>query len=147
MHKRQESIRVLILVAAICLGAAACVRHIDDLSIQRSDMFWPNPPETRRIAFVNTISAPEDLNIRSGFLTKVFRYIGGTPAVSIVSPYGVSLDANGRLYVVDTFLRRVHVFDTVSNTYTAFPPDGPATVLPERHQQAAMFVEHLNVVK
>lgn len=89
----------------------------------RPDIFWPNPPEIKRIQFLNAISGPGDLNINPGLLTKIFRYIAGTSEASIVAPYGVSLDADGRLYVVDTFLHCVHVFDAKGNKYSTFPAD------------------------
>jgi len=130
MHKRLGYIGAFLLIAAICPGTTACVRHTDAPGIQRPEMFWPNPPEAKRIEYVNAISVPEDLNIRPGLIKSVFRYIGGIPEVSIVSPYGVTRDAGGRLYVVDTFLRRVHVFDAGENTYAAFPRGGTTLTSP-----------------
>ncbi|MFC1672318.1 6-bladed beta-propeller [Planctomycetota bacterium] len=40
---------------------------------------------------------------------------------SIVSPYGVETDSSGRLYVVDTFLKCVHVFELPGNGHRTFP--------------------------
>lgn len=130
MNKQTINISALILTLAICLAGAGCVKQPADINAARPDIFWPNPPETRRIQFLNAISGPADLNITPGFFTKLFRYIAGKSEASIVAPYGVALDADGRLYVVDTFLRCVHVFDAKGNTYSAFPEDGTTLVSP-----------------
>lgn len=39
----------------------------------------------------------------------------------MVSPYGIDVDKEGRLFVVDTFLKKVHVFDVPGNDYYRFP--------------------------
>ena len=89
----------------------------------RPDIFWPNPPEVKRIEFVKAVSKPEDLNIRPSILKRVVNYIVGKAEVSMVSPYGIATDSEGRLYVVDTSLRRVHVYDAAGNEYSFFPED------------------------
>jgi DNA-binding beta-propeller fold protein YncE len=108
--------------AAICLVMSGCARHAD-VSGVRPDIFWPNPPEVKRIEFVKAVSKPEDLNIRPGILKRWVNYIIGRAAASIVSPYGITTDSQGRLYVVDTFLKRIHVFDASRNQYFFFPAD------------------------
>ncbi len=108
--------------ATICLVTSDCVRRAD-VSGPRPDIFWPNPPEIKRIEFVKAVSKPEDLEIRPGILKRVINYIVGRAAASIVSPYGIATDSEGRLYVVDTFLRRIHVFDAAANEYFFFPAD------------------------
>ena len=110
------------LAMAIYLVMSGCVKQAD-VSGVHPDIFWPNPPEVKRIEFVKAVSKPEDLNIRPGILKRVADYIVGRPAASIVSPYGTAADAQGRLYVVDTFLKRIHVFDVARNQYYFFPVD------------------------
>jgi DNA-binding beta-propeller fold protein YncE len=115
--------------AAVCLVMSNCARHAD-VSGVRPDIYWPNPPEVKRIAFVKAVSKPEDLNIRPGILKRLFNYIVGRAAASIVSPYGIATDSQGRLYVVDTFLKRIHVFDAAGDQYFFFPADGTMLVSP-----------------
>jgi DNA-binding beta-propeller fold protein YncE len=50
-------------------------------------------------------------------------YIVGRAPASMVSPYGIANDSKGRLYVVDTFLKRIHVFDAQGNRYFSFPAE------------------------
>jgi len=118
-------LRYIILAAftaTICLVMSDCVRRAD-VSGPRPNIFWPNPPEIKRIEFVKAVSKPEDLEIRPGILKRVINYIVGRAAASIVSPYGIATDSEGRLYVVDTSLRRIHVFDAAGNEYSFFPAD------------------------
>jgi DNA-binding beta-propeller fold protein YncE len=110
------------LTVSICLAMTDCAGHVD-VSGPRPDIFWPNPPEVKRIEFVKAVSKPEDMNIRPGFLKRVVNYIVGRGQASIVSPYGIAADSEGRLYVVDTFLKRIHVFDASGNEYFFFPED------------------------
>jgi DNA-binding beta-propeller fold protein YncE len=110
------------LTAALCLVMSGCAKHAD-VPLARPDIFWPNPPEVKRIEFVQTVSKPEDLNIRPGILKLVVNYIVGEAAASMVSPYGITTDSQGRLYVVDTALKRIHVFDAEGNDYYFFPAD------------------------
>jgi DNA-binding beta-propeller fold protein YncE len=109
-------------MAGICLVISDCARHAD-VSGARPDIFWPNPPEVKRIEFVKAVSKPEDLNIRPGILKRVVNYIVGSAAASIVSPYCITTDSQDRFYVVDTFLKRIHVFDAAGNQYFFFPAD------------------------
>ncbi len=108
------------LAAGIGAGAAGCAGHANAPGIQ-PDIFWPNPPDVKRIAFVKAISKPTDLGIRAGMLKRLTDYIVGKEAASIVSPYGIATDSKGRLYVVDTFRKGVHVFDATENRYAFFP--------------------------
>jgi DNA-binding beta-propeller fold protein YncE len=121
-YTRGRHILPAALMAAICLVISGCASQAE-VSGVRPDIFWPNPPEVKRIEFIKAVSKPEDLNIRPGILKRLADYIVGRAAASIVSPYGIATDAKGRLYVVDTFLKRIHVFDAAENRYYFFPAD------------------------
>ena len=45
----------------------------------------------------------------------------GGPERQIVRPHGIAKDSHGRLFVVDTFYRSVHVFDVNASRYYRFP--------------------------
>jgi DNA-binding beta-propeller fold protein YncE len=124
MYKQLDRRHSLILVLAMCLGIAACAHQDTGPKVSsQEDLFWPEPPEIKRIQLLNVISGPRNLNIIPGIFTKVIHYLGGIHEFSINSPNGVAIDGGGRLYVVDTALHRVHVFDAKGNTYSAFPKD------------------------
>jgi DNA-binding beta-propeller fold protein YncE len=121
-HRGWRFIIAAALMPAIGLSMGGCAGPAA-APAARPDIFWPNPPEVKRIEFVTAVSKPADLNIRPGILKRLVRYIVGRDAASIVSPYGIATDSRGRLYVVDTFLKRIHVFDASGNRYYFFPKD------------------------
>lgn len=108
------------LAAALTGLSAAC----SSSSLPREEpgpaILWPLPPETPRIRFVNSISGPADIGIKVGALGNLWRFLVGKADVPMVNPHGLATDSEGRLYVVDNFLRMVHVFDPVRNQYHAF---------------------------
>ena len=111
-----------VFTAAIWLTLSGCATHAHVPGVH-PDIFWPNPPEIKRIEFVRAVSKPKDLGIHPGILKRLVNYIVGRASAPIVSPYGIATDSQGRLYVVDTFLKRVHVFDAARNQYFFFPAD------------------------
>ena len=115
-----------ILFAAFTTGIflviSGCAKHTV-VSSENPDIYWKSPMGGNRIEFVKAISKPEDLNIRPSILKRLANYIVGKATAAIVSPYGIATDSQGRLYVVDTFLKRVHVFDAERNQYFFFPSD------------------------
>lgn len=144
------------LAAALYVVICGCAGPADGPHA-RPERFWPNPPEIKRIAFVAAVSKPEDLNIRAGMLKRIVTYIVGGTTTSIVSPYGLTTDSRGRLYVVDTFQKRVHVFDAGANHYYFFPadpamlaspvgiavePDGTVYVTDSKQGVVYMFKDH-----
>jgi len=123
MNKHRNIMRLLpvILAAFIFLGPEACVKDTNIAEESLPEIVWPKPPEIPRIRFVAAVSKPEDLQIRPGMFRRFFDYITGKTEVPMVAPYGVETDSAGKLYVVDTFLRTVHVFDVKGSAYYVFP--------------------------
>lgn len=131
--KRQTTlipITIFILAVAILLGSGACSRDIKKTRASLPDIVWPNPPDLARIRFVRSVSIPKDLQIKAGLFRRFIDYLVGKNDMAMVTPYGVETDASDRLYVVDTFLRTVHVFDVRGNTYYPFPTDPAKLVSP-----------------
>lgn len=120
----------IILAVILLLQAAACVQDTRVAEKPIPDIVWPKPPEIPRIRFVAAVSQPQDLQIRPGVFKRLFDYLTGKTEVPMVAPYGVETDARGRLYVVDTFLRAVHVFDVKGSSYYLFPSDQADLVSP-----------------
>ncbi len=110
---------VLLAAAALCTGCPG-LRPAEPVR-QASAIVWPAAPQTPRIRFLRTLAVPEDLGVRPGLWRRMRSAIKGVPRSRIVAPHGIHMSADGRLYVVDTFLRAVHVFDTRNSTYYQFP--------------------------
>jgi DNA-binding beta-propeller fold protein YncE len=132
MKNPRNIIRILpiILAAILFLGPQACVKDTHIATESLPDIVWPPPPEIPRIRFVGVVSKPQDLQIRPGVFRRFFDYLTGKTEVPMVAPYGVETDSAGRLYVVDTFLRTVHVFDVKGSAYYSFPSDKANLVSP-----------------
>ena len=120
MIKPRTRILTAIIVLSLCLVAGGCFKRVTEEREPLPEIVWPTAPEIPRIRFVNSVSKPEDLQIKAGMFKRFFEYLFGKPERSIVAPYGVETDSSGRLYIVDTFLRTVHVFDVRGNEYHAF---------------------------
>ncbi len=87
-----------------------------------AELVWPKPPALPRIQFLYTITGPRDINVTDGAFKKFIKFIKGAPArKGIARPYGIAKDKEGRLYVVDTFSKVVHVLDRENNDYYTFP--------------------------
>ncbi|MDA3788886.1 MAG: 6-bladed beta-propeller [Desulfobacula sp.] len=121
-NKKQISLMISLLVIA-SLFVISCQKHVSkgDAYKEVPLIVWPKPPETARIKFISSVSNPLDFSIRQGIFKKFIDYLAGKTIHSIVSPYGVETDSNHNLYVVDTYLKIVHVFNVEQKEYYAFP--------------------------
>jgi DNA-binding beta-propeller fold protein YncE len=108
----------------------ACFQQVVETRPPLPDIIWPKPPDIPRVRLVNSISTPEDLNIRETGMGRFIRFLKGKENKSIVKPYGVAKDNNGKLYVVDNFHRQVHVFDESNGVYYIFPERGTSFTSP-----------------
>ncbi len=105
----------LLLLAAGC-GSSSVVPK----ELQRAEpvLVWPLPPEDPRIQYISSISGPNDLGITKSFFRKVAEFFFGKTDERIHQPYGVTVDANGRIYIADSARRVVHVFDRQDERYS-----------------------------
>jgi DNA-binding beta-propeller fold protein YncE len=116
----KQSAIIALSILVFSMGTGGCRKQSVNVGEVDSDLVWPQAPEIARIRFAGSISEPGDIQIREGMFKRFFNYILGKDKVSIAAPYGIEIDAAGRLYVVDTALKTVHVFDTVKNEYFRF---------------------------
>lgn len=128
-YMSQRNLLIIACLLLLCLALGGCFKQSGNDGPEH-DIFWPKPPETKRIQFVSAVSKPADLNIHAGFFKQFADYIAGRPEASIVSPYGVATDAEGRIYVADKYLKKVHVFNAAGNDYFSFPADSGRLALP-----------------
>ncbi|MCK5506500.1 MAG: 6-bladed beta-propeller [Thermodesulfovibrionia bacterium] len=113
--------RVILLFFAFVFIIPGCVKRPLEIRKPHPVIIWPKPPEVPRIHFVDSFSRPEDLNIREGLINKIFNIFSETDERTIIKPYGIETDHEGRYFVVDTFKKCVHVFDTRNTNYYKFP--------------------------
>lgn len=86
-----------------------------------SEWVWPPAPEAARIRYVTGISGPHDLGIGTGVWQRFYRYLAGRQQPVLVAPFTVRVDDQGRIYTVDSFLRKIHRFDPGARKYLLFP--------------------------
>ena len=102
---------------ALVLGCAGSQGIPKELSAAGPILVWPLPPEDPKIQYVSSVASPEDLGISKGFFKKVFEFFFGKTEERIQQPYGVTADSDGRIYIADSALRVVHVFDMPEQKY------------------------------
>jgi DNA-binding beta-propeller fold protein YncE len=119
---------IIILISVFMLQA--CFKQIAETRQPMPDIIWPDPPEIPRIRFVNSFSGPEELNIGTSTFEKFMRFFKGEENKSISNPYGITVDPEGRLYVVDKFNKIIHVLDEINKTYYTFPEGKSSLISP-----------------
>ena len=127
---RTRSLMILGLSVALLGLVAGCFKMAVPEKKSATVILWPAPPEIPRISFVNAISRPVDMGITESIMQGFLRYLSGKPETPMVNPHGLAVDAEGRLYVVDNYLRKVHVYDQKEQKYFLFPAKTPAFVSP-----------------
>ncbi len=111
------------LLFALFFGLYGCMSPALEPVPPPVDLVWPTGGEKPRIRFINSVSRPEDFQITPGVLMRFWNYVVGKEDDTLVAPYGVTVDSGGRMYVVDTFQRRVQLYDTSAGKFSAFPAD------------------------
>ncbi len=112
------------ILMIVFLSIVACQKEVPRVKVANTPpIVWPKPPETPRIKFLNSVKNPSDFSISQGIFKSFIDYIAGKTIHSIVTPYGVETDLKGNLYVVDTYLKIVHVFNVEQKEYYSFPKD------------------------
>jgi DNA-binding beta-propeller fold protein YncE len=92
---------------------------------------WPasdaesKPPQVilpPQLEWVGTLRSAADVTPKPGFFKKWAKRIVGLDDLkqSMMMPYGIAVDAQGRVLVADTRQRVVHVFDPVRRKYKTF---------------------------
>jgi len=64
------------------------------------------------------IMRPQDIGAGSGFFSRLSDILLGGKTEEIIKPYGLTVDSAGRLIVVDTGLKRVHIYDIRDEDYS-----------------------------
>lgn len=91
--------------------------------VDYSNIVWPNPPAIARIKFTSWYAAQQISQVEGEKKTKkqswMDRVAGTTPEsdsphvlFQLAQPYGMAVDSKGQLYVVDTKVGAIFVFNT-----------------------------------
>ena len=85
---------------------------------QKDRLVWPLPPDEPKIAYVMSIETLKDVGVKKSIFKRIVEFVvGKEPEPRIQRPFGVLSDGNGAVYVTDTGLQTVHVFDLKNKKY------------------------------
>ena len=114
-------LRILALGIGI-LGVAGCATK----PIVRKPIFYPPAPDEPRIQYLTSFSTSADIEPPPNrLLTFLTGYKGKVR--SVLKPYGVAV-ANGRIFLCDTYLGCLCVFDLEHGVFSYFTPRGPGAI-------------------
>jgi len=72
----------------------------------------------RRLEYVRSFSSQSEVKPKKSFLSRVVDFVAGPPEIhSMVRPYDLATDGQGRIIVTDPGARLVHVFDFKNQKY------------------------------
>jgi DNA-binding beta-propeller fold protein YncE len=110
-----RAFRPFILISVLAMLAAGCAAARPVKTVER---FWPVPPDPPRIAYVRSLSEPEDLGRkRNWFLLTFQAFLGGGPSPPMLRPFAVTADDQGKVYIADTGEQAVHIYDLSGRNY------------------------------
>jgi DNA-binding beta-propeller fold protein YncE len=105
----------LLLTSSFLLASCATLQEPSKTEMER---FWPQPPDPPRISYVKSFSTPRDLGKKRTWLLFVTRFLFGQGSEpNMLRPYGVTTDREGRIYIADTGLQVVHLYDFSGKNY------------------------------
>lgn len=116
---------VFIFLAAAITGCAPS--SVKEDRTQPKGLLWPPPPATPKIQYMGTIMRPQDIGAGSGFFSRLSDILLGGKVEDIIKPYGLAVDNGGRLLVVDTGMKRVHIYDIKDEDYSFIEKAGKTT--------------------
>lgn len=121
----------LLLIAGLIVLLSAC----EPLPIKAEpkpvnpNLVWPSPPETPRVAYVQSIAKPEDLGIRHGFWQRVKALLMGESDERLVRPMAVVV-SSGEVFVADPGARGIHRMKPGGDYHLLSAADGVGLVSP-----------------
>lgn len=117
----RRTILLMVAFSLVIIISSCAQQAVDVENTAGKDLVWPDHPEVKRIRYLHSISSPEDFDIRPGLFKRIALFFKGEERRDIVRPFGLRKDLEGRIYVVDKFYRRVHVFDKKNASHYLFP--------------------------
>jgi DNA-binding beta-propeller fold protein YncE len=133
LQSEKSAIRNLLPLAGALLAAlllAACAAPAPVEKPDTSELYWPGPPLPPAIRWVGSRSEIEELEIkRSAFADLIAGKEPEKPVRTFNKPFGVYADARGRLFVTDTALPALVVFDQENDTIEQWGQSGMGTLV------------------
>ncbi len=114
---RNSTLAALALLLACLCGCASTPRS------ERDAVFFPEPPAAPRVQYLTHFSSADQVIPDRGGLSKLV-FGDETPGDAVAKPYGLALH-DGKLYVCDTKLNAVVIFDLAQDRFGYCGVTGP----------------------
>ncbi|TAN61228.1 6-bladed beta-propeller [bacterium] len=101
--------KFLLLTAAILFFYGCAAKPLPDL-------VWPDAPDTPRIKFIKNLQGGAEFK-QSSILENIF--LGQDMASALKKPMSVHIDKDGKIFVTDTALGDIMIFDSVNKNTTS----------------------------
>ena len=85
---------------------------------------WPPPPEQPRMEWIGNFYSEDDLKASQKYQGVKKFILGDIKNRPMTSPFGISSDGEGKVYVSDIHKHNVHIFDMDKGTVDALADDG-----------------------
>lgn len=106
-----------LLAAPLFAPPTAAAKGKKRQPVDVTKLLWPPPPAVARVRYVGAYSGEDVRGTRKQtFLERLAGVEDNTRKSMLVKPYGVAVDSKGRIYVTDTMLAAVFVFDLEAKT-------------------------------
>lgn len=119
-----------VAISLIFLAIGGCAGESPQVQQEEvGDIVWPLPPEQPRIKFIRSFKTPADIGATApkSLVTALF---GGEDLTNIYmeKPYAVSADSKGRVFVGESALGKVMVFDIPNKKFDIWGRSGPGAL-------------------
>jgi DNA-binding beta-propeller fold protein YncE len=115
----------VLLVAASALGLAACAAPQKVEAPDTSSLIWPLPPEQPRVKYIRAFRDEKDVEAEAkASIADILLGEEPEPPKKLQKPYGVHADKDGRIFVTDTGLGRLVVFDPANKAFSIWGEQG-----------------------
>ncbi len=107
------------LTFLIVLGLAGCATEKSVQKGEAINMTWPLPPDPPRIKYLKSIQDAKEVLPKKGFFKKAAAFLFGEEVTpGLIHPYGLMIGPSGKIYISDTDLQVVHLFDFTGHSYS-----------------------------
>ncbi len=114
----------MLFAVSILLCSCAGSTQPNEINNKNVSIIWPPPPSKPRIEYLGTVSSPQDLEIKSGFMGFLKDLAFGEEDNGMVLPMAAISNQFGQLFVADSGKKIIHRFDKLNEKYTPIKREG-----------------------